>query len=114
MPWACSPGQALVLEPSDHLALPICQPGTHTTAALLLSWDRTLPTSAPTVKGAASEEKPQPPPGATRLFAADLKELRQLAQFLGYGLLGDPQHARYVVRVSNPITAEWASVGGNE
>ncbi|EFJ46036.1 hypothetical protein VOLCADRAFT_105682 [Volvox carteri f. nagariensis] len=81
-----SPGQALVLEPADHLALPICQPGTHTRAALLLSWDR--PAERPPWSG----EKH----GNTAFSASDLKELRRLAQFLGYGLLGDPQHARYM------------------
>ncbi|GLC44510.1 hypothetical protein PLESTB_000065500 [Pleodorina starrii] len=86
-----SSGQSMVLEQADQLALPISQqPDAHATAALLLSWDR------PVVdKTAWISEKH----GNASFSASDLKELRRLAQFVGYGLVGDPQHARYVARV---------------
>ncbi|GIL53923.1 hypothetical protein Vafri_9500 [Volvox africanus] len=84
-----SSGQNLILEPTDNLALPVCQPCTQPPAALLLSWDR------PSEKGAWNPEKQINTP----LSVSDIKELRRLAMFVGYGLLGDPQHARYVQRV---------------
>ncbi|GLI68345.1 hypothetical protein VaNZ11_012747 [Volvox africanus] len=84
-----SSGQNIILEPTDNLALPVCQPCTQSPAALLLSWDR------PPEKVAWNPEKQSNTP----LSVSDLKELRRLAMFVGYGLLGDPQHARYVQRV---------------
>ncbi len=105
-----------MLEPTDLLALAICQPGAHpphAAAALLLGWERpaswsgdkhtTTYTTATTGTTAIS---------ATALSAGDLRELRRLALFVGYGLLGDPQHARYVARVGGAVRRTYVRTDG--
>ncbi|KAG2491832.1 hypothetical protein HYH03_009789 [Edaphochlamys debaryana] len=94
-------GAPLTLAPSDLLALPVRQGGNTLAAALLLGWEQ------PSVHVSSASAVPCAKCGQSssgvQLTAAEVRELRRTAQFLGFGLLSEPQTARYMARVCGHV-----------
>ncbi|KAG2493179.1 hypothetical protein HYH03_008600 [Edaphochlamys debaryana] len=109
---APGPPAVLLLPPGDLLALPISCGG-RLAGALLLGWGqgdvgRGAGPGVGTGSGAlgkgcrssGSAVSRGRGDGGVELGAAEVAELRSLAQVLGYGLLGDPQHAAFLEQLA--------------